>query len=62
MPKIVFLENSPVDNIKKAIGRLQEEQHVIHDEIDKETERGEHNWNVNYIKLLFERQKKMQKK
>ena len=52
--KIVFPENSPV----VAIGRLQEEQHVIQDEIDKELEREEHNCNVNSIKLLFERQKK----
>ncbi len=43
MPKVVFPENSPVDNIKKAIGRLQEEQHVIHDEIAKEMAKEEHN-------------------
>ena len=59
MPKIVFPEHSPVDNLKKAIGRLQEEQHVVHDEIDKEMEKEEHSRNINYIKLLFERQKKI---
>ena len=59
MPKIVFPEDSPVDNLKKAIGRLQEEQHVVHDEIDKQMEKEEHSWNVDYMKLLFERQKKI---
>ena len=60
MPKIIFPEDSPVNNMKKkAVGRLQEEQHVVHYEIDKEMEKEAHSWNINYIKLLFEREKKI---
>ena len=56
-PKIVFAENSAVDNIKKAIERLQKEQVCIHEEMEKETEKEE--LNNDYMRVLLDRQKKI---
>ena len=56
-PKIVFAENSAVDNIKNAIGRLQDEQTCIHKEMAEEMEKEE--LNSDYMQVLLDRQKKV---
>ena len=58
-PQILFPENSPIDNIKKAIGRLQEEQSTVNEQVTTEMEKNEQDWNCGYLKLLFDRHKKI---
>ena len=53
--------NSPIDNIKKAITRLQEEQLTVNNEMEKEINKEEESCNINYVKLLIERQKVINK-
>ena len=59
--KLVFPVNSPIDNIKKAIARLQEEQLTVNNEMETEINKEEESCNINYVKLLIERQKVINK-
>lgn len=54
----MFSEKSPIDNIRKAIGRLQEEQSTENKEVIAEIEKNKEDWNCGYLKLLFDRQEK----
>ncbi|CAB4032914.1 Hypothetical predicted protein [Paramuricea clavata] len=47
-PNMLFPENSGVDNIKKAIRRLQEEQQTVSNEMENEMSKKEDQWNTGY--------------
>ena len=55
--KPVFPVNSPIDNIKKAITGLLEEQLTVNNEMETEINKEEESCTMNYVKLLGERQK-----
>ena len=54
---MLFPDTSPIDNIKKAIERLHNEQIVIQTQLQNETQKIKDDWNTNYIRLLLERLK-----
>ena len=53
--QVLFPDTSPIDNIKKAIERLHNEQVVIQTQLQNETQKIKDDWNTNYIRLLLER-------
>ena len=55
--RVLFPETSPIDNIKRAVERLHNEQVVIQTQIQNETQKINDDWNTNYIRLLLERLK-----
>ena len=59
--QICCFQKSGVDNIKKAIRRLQEEQQTVSNEMENEMSKKEDQWNTGYLRLLFERQKNISK-
>ena len=51
--KLIFPENSGVENLKKAISRLQSEQSTLFEQIESGSDKPEEEWRENCLKLLI---------